>query len=81
VGWTGPDKETNRSGSVYQGSVDERFGGRKPRTFHRARRSIETPNAGLLAAHSGMAVRPAFSWMIPPRSRRWGRFSTRSSRV
>jgi cytochrome c peroxidase len=30
VGWTGPDKETNRSGSVYQGSVDERFGGRKP---------------------------------------------------
>ena len=30
VGWTGPDQEVNRAGTVYPGSVNTRFGNRKP---------------------------------------------------
>jgi len=30
VGWTGPDKETNKHGAVYEGSVQGQFGNRKP---------------------------------------------------
>lgn len=30
VGWTGPDSSTNATGAVYQGSILDRFGDRKP---------------------------------------------------
>jgi cytochrome c peroxidase len=30
VGWTGPDSETNAHGAVYEGSVPNKFGNRKP---------------------------------------------------
>jgi cytochrome c peroxidase len=30
VGWTGPDEKVNRGGSVYAGSIHDRFGERKP---------------------------------------------------
>jgi cytochrome c peroxidase len=30
VGWTGPDPSINRAGSVYEGSIQGRFGNRKP---------------------------------------------------
>lgn len=30
VGWTGPDADLNSSGSVYEGSIEDRFGARKP---------------------------------------------------
>ncbi len=30
VGWTGPDEELNKGGSVYRGAVHTRFGNRKP---------------------------------------------------
>jgi cytochrome c peroxidase len=30
VGWTGPDEDLNRTGSVYQGALKGRFGNRKP---------------------------------------------------
>lgn len=30
VGWTGPDETINTGGSVYEGSIPGRFGGRKP---------------------------------------------------
>jgi cytochrome c peroxidase len=29
-GWTGPDSEVNNAGSVYEGSIPDRFGNRKP---------------------------------------------------
>jgi len=31
-GWTGPDSDVNQAGSVYEGSIDGRFGDRKPPT-------------------------------------------------
>ena len=30
VGWTGPDEELNKMGSVYRGAIHSRFGNRKP---------------------------------------------------
>ena len=30
VGWTGPDRDVNRHGAVYEGSIAGRFGNRKP---------------------------------------------------
>jgi cytochrome c peroxidase len=30
AGWTGPDHSINASGAVYEGSISERFGNRKP---------------------------------------------------
>jgi len=30
VGWTGPEKEINQHGAVYEGSIEGRFGDRKP---------------------------------------------------
>jgi cytochrome c peroxidase len=30
VGWTGPNSDINANGSVYEGSINERFGDRKP---------------------------------------------------
>ena len=30
VGWTGPDEELNKKGSVYRGAIHTRFGNRKP---------------------------------------------------
>jgi len=30
VGWTGPDEELNKGGSVYMGALEARFGNRKP---------------------------------------------------
>jgi len=30
VGWTGPDEQVNKTGSVYPGAMHERFGNRKP---------------------------------------------------
>lgn len=30
AGWTGPDSETNENGAVYEGSIVDRFGDRKP---------------------------------------------------
>jgi cytochrome c peroxidase len=32
VGWTGPDEELNKAGSVYPGALEPRFGNRKPPT-------------------------------------------------
>jgi cytochrome c peroxidase len=32
VGWTGPDEELNKGGSVYMGAMETRFGNRKPPT-------------------------------------------------
>lgn len=32
VGWTGPDEELNKGGSVYMGALEARFGNRKPPT-------------------------------------------------
>lgn len=32
AGWTGPDDAVNRGGAVYEGSIDGRFGSRKPPT-------------------------------------------------
>lgn len=30
VGWTGPDEEVNKAGSVYPGALHRRYGNRKP---------------------------------------------------
>lgn len=32
VGWTGPDEHLNRAGAVYKGSIEGRYGNRKPTT-------------------------------------------------
>jgi len=55
VGWTGPDEELNKSGSVYTGAVHTRFGNRKPNAsayatltpvFHAVRKGEEVVFVG-----------------------------------
>ena len=55
VGWTGPDEELNKRGSVYPGAVHTRFGNRKPNasayatltpSFHALRKGEEVVFVG-----------------------------------
>ena len=52
VGWTGPDEELNKKGSVYSGSIHTRFGNRKPNSS-----AYATLTPAFHAVHEGKTVR------------------------
>ena len=77
VGFTGPDAEINRHGTVYRGAVPERFGNRKPPSSAYATFSPVfhyDEKKGFVGGNSGMGGRPANTSAIPPPTRRRARF-------